>query len=114
VRRGRVATKKELAKWIKKGLKNPNVTEEVCCYISTPDEEGCRACALGLALVGKLGDEKKAIDAYWKDRYASDEYGWGYLAELLGIRKATAKRVNLLHAVQGVTAAEIATKLGRE
>ena len=70
-------TNKILAGWIRKGLNTPNVKEAKSVFFQTSrgGDEPHLACALGLAVIGKIGLKKTiALDqkvSFWRDQFSS-------------------------------------------
>lgn len=104
-------SKKELADLIEKGLQTPGVKESPQYYLVSDGENGCIACALGLAYVGLVGDAKKADERYWENYGLST--GFRNLAGLLNIPLDLATRINSDH-VTGTSAIDIASQLREE
>ena len=99
----------QLARWISIGLKHP-VTETTGAYLKYDLDRGYCGCALGLALVGKLGSPYKALLAYDSLRRNDLLLGDEKLAVLLGIPRHLASHVSQLHK-DGRSAHDIITAL---
>lgn len=103
-------TNEQLAEWIEKGLATEGVTEDRNHYLNRDSSQLCRACALGLAAIGKLGLEE--ADGQWQRVPGCV----GGLAKMLGIAEIRAQAIEDHHIElygngQRRTAREIAAML---
>lgn len=89
-----------LANWMKIGLNYPDVIECRDQYLSDcfRYEGKIRACALGIALIGKLNSPTLALDQYRNMLLQSKERdSITILAHLLGISTDVARTIESLH-----------------
>lgn len=105
--------KAQIAEWIEKGLQTPNVEENRAIFLGGRTrtwygrDEYVVGCALGLAVIGKMGSADAALRAYKED--GSD--GFQTCAKLLGIDRELGEQINCAHAFGFMKASEIANRL---
>ena len=107
----------EVAEYIERGLRvAANRSRSDWRVVETPgalldaDDRICRAGALGLAVVGKTGDARSALEDWRRAGRPAAENEFATAADLLGISVGLARLVGLNHE-NGVPAAEIAGAL---
>lgn len=101
----------ELSESIEKGLKAEGVVESHADFLQIWEGHWWRACALGLAIIGKTGDARKAYDLC---REAEEREAYKcYLktaAAVLGIPHEAARAINTAHCSE-ISAQDIADRL---
>ena len=108
-----VLTRHQPGTWILNGL-SLNAREDPWLYIGRRADGKIYCCALGLALVGKFGDPQKAFEAYCRDldrRRKAGRDGHPSMVNLLGIPLRLAKRLTEDHAMNRISARQIAMDL---
>jgi len=99
-----------LARLIEAGMRQ--VTEvRIVPFILKDKDKGFMACALGMALISKIGDAKEAESMWW---HASNSLGMvpeSFMAKQLEMPLILVAEVNAAHCCCGIPAATIIEKL---
>jgi hypothetical protein len=102
---GKVVSGAQLTNWIWAGLAGRQIVESKTTYFDAlPGLEGYEGCALALALVGKMGSGRSALQLFREIRLSNQLMEREAFAELLGIPRKTAVKISRVHFKTGIPA----------